>query len=107
MPIKELDDYQEQAFSFAIKEARNVNYMLLGLSGEVGELSSWYAKAIRDGFSSRDFEDVKKELGDVLWFVAGMCSMYGLNLSDIAQKNIDKLSSRKQRNVINGDGDNR
>jgi len=107
MTVKEFDVYQEQAFSYAIKEARNVNYMLLGMSGEVGELHSWYAKVIRDGYGSRDFDDVKKELGDVLWFVAGLCSMYGLKLSDIAQKNIDKLESRKQRNVITGDGDNR
>ena len=52
-------------------------------------------------------EDVKKELGDILWFVAGLCSVYGMRLSDIAQMNIDKLESRKQRNTIKGDGDNR
>lgn len=102
-----LDDYQDEAFSYAIKEARVIPYMVMGLAGEVGELSSWYAKTLRDGYGSRDFEDVKKELGDILWFVAGLCSIYGLNLSDIAKMNIQKLESRKQRNTIKGDGDNR
>ena len=64
-----LDDFQEKAFSYAIKEARVVPYMVYGLAGEVGELASWYAKTIRDGAGTRDFNDVKKELGDILWFV--------------------------------------
>ena len=102
-----LDDYQDEAFSYAIKEARVIPYMVMGMAGEVGELNSWYAKTLRDGYGTRDFEDVKKELGDVLWFVAGLCSVYGMKLSDIARMNIEKLESRKQRNAIKGDGDNR
>jgi NTP pyrophosphatase (non-canonical NTP hydrolase) len=107
MYSNDLDVYQEEAFTYAIKEARCIPYMVYGIAGEVGELSSWYAKTVRDGYGSRDFNDVKKELGDILWFVAGLCSVYGLKLSDIAKMNIEKLESRKNRNVIKGDGDNR
>lgn len=105
--MKQLDEYQEKAYEFALESARTVPYMVMGIAGEVGELSSWYAKATRDGWSTRDFTDVKKELGDILWFVAGMCSLYGLKMSDIAKLNIDKLQSRKERSAIQGDGDNR
>jgi NTP pyrophosphatase (non-canonical NTP hydrolase) len=102
-----LNEYQEKAFEFALPSAKVIPYMVMGMAGEIGELQSWYAKTVRDGYGSRDFEDVKKELGDILWFIAGLCSLYGLKLSDIAQKNLDKLDSRVKRGTINGDGDNR
>lgn len=101
----ELNEYQEKAMSFALPTAKTAPYMLLGLSGEVGELHSLFAKFERDG--KIDFEFVKKETGDVLWFVAGVADHFGFKLDDIAQMNIDKLESRKQRNTIQGSGDNR
>jgi NTP pyrophosphatase (non-canonical NTP hydrolase) len=50
---------------------------------------------------------LQKELGDVLWFVAGIAYSAGWTLEDIAKMNIDKLEDRRQRNVIQGSGDNR
>lgn len=102
----ELNEYQKSAFDFALHSSRNLQYMLLGLGGEVGELSSLFAKAVR-GNESPDRDSIKKELGDCLWFVSGMCSIYGWTLEDIAKMNIDKLDDRRKRNVIHGDGDNR
>jgi NTP pyrophosphatase (non-canonical NTP hydrolase) len=102
-----LNEYQEQAYSFAKPSATSVNYMLLGLQGEVGELSSLYAKWYRDEDTDLDIKNVKKEIGDILWFVSGMCSIYAFDLEEIAQMNIDKLASRKERNVIGGSGDDR
>lgn len=51
--------------------------------------------------------DIQKECGDILWQLAGLCSVMGWSLEDIAQQNLDKLASRKERNVIDGNGDNR
>jgi NTP pyrophosphatase (non-canonical NTP hydrolase) len=101
-----LSEYQEQAYSFAKPSATSVHYMLLGLQGEVGELSSIYAKWYRDG-TDLDIKNVQKEIGDILWFVSGMCSIYAFDLEEIAQLNLDKLTSRKERNVIGGSGDDR
>lgn len=101
----QLNEYQQKAYGTALGSAKNIGYMLYGMAGEVGELHSIYAKNIRDG--KIDEENVKKEIGDVLWFVAGMCSLLGYNLSDIAQQNLDKLESRKNRNTIQGSGDDR
>jgi NTP pyrophosphatase (non-canonical NTP hydrolase) len=50
---------------------------------------------------------LKKELGDVLWFVSSIAKMYDIPLSDVAMYNINKLYSRQQRNVIGGSGDER
>lgn len=52
-------------------------------------------------------EELSKELGDILWQISGMCTVLDLSLEEVAQQNIDKLTSRQQRNVIDGDGDNR
>ena len=51
--------------------------------------------------------DLQKECGDILWQLAGFCSVMGWSLEDIAQQNLDKLASRQQRGKIDGNGDNR
>jgi len=101
-----LNEYQRYAYSYSLDSARNINYLLLGLSGEVGELHSVFAKHVRDG-GSIGWNNVKKELGDVLWFVAALAEFHGFTLDDVAQTNLDKLNSRKQRGTIGGSGDER
>ena len=101
-----MNDYQDQAMSFRLPSA-NEAYALYGLMGEVGEFYGALAKAIRDEVGAIDAVMVRKELGDILWFVAAVATDFGFDLEDIAQGNIDKLSSRKDRGVIQGSGDNR
>lgn len=64
-----------------------------GLSGEAGELHDMIKKWI---FHEKplDEEHAKKELGDVMWYVAMMCYSFGWDLDEIMQKNIDKLKAR-------------
>lgn len=102
----ELNDYQRTAYSYALDSARNINYLLLGLSGEVGELHSLFAKNVRDK-GSIDWMLVQKELGDILWFVSGVAEFLGMSLDEVAKINLDKLESRKQRGTIGGSGDDR
>lgn len=103
--------YQEQARSFAAYPTHlSALYPTIGLAGETGEVSELVKKAFRDKegvFDSARLAAVKKELGDVLWYVANIASDLGLDLDAIAQGNIDKLTSRKERGVIHGSGDNR
>lgn len=65
----------------------------LGLSGEVGELNDMIKKWI---FHEKPFDEehAKKELGDVMWYVAMMCESFGWNLDEIMQMNVDKLKAR-------------
>lgn len=100
-----LNEYQMLAMRFRLPSADEA-YALFGLSGEVGELHGYLAKAIRDGFEP-DTDHLKKELGDILWFLAAIADDIGLDLKDIAANNLIKLESRKARNVIQGNGDNR
>lgn len=100
-----LNEYQMLAMRFRLESA-DESYALFGLSGEVGELHGYIAKVIRDKFEP-DLDHLKKELGDILWFTAAIAQDLGLDLKDIATSNINKLESRKARNVIQGNGDDR
>ncbi len=100
------DEYQNKAWGYAMPTAKTTQYLLPGLAGEVGELSSLFAKSQRDG-NALDHASVTKELGDVLWFVSTIAFYYGISLADLADANIKKLESRQNRGVIGGSGDNR
>ncbi len=101
-----MSDYQHDALSFRMESADEA-YALFGLVGEVGELYGYIAKVIRDGDKDDHQEYVKKELGDILWFLAAIAYDHGLRLDDIAMANLQKLKGRKERGTIQGSGDNR
>ena len=102
------NDYQKRAIKTAIypTDYRMV-YPALGLAGESGEVCEKVKKHLRGDDSPNLRKDIEKELGDVLWYVANLASDLGLDLDDIATKNIDKLRDRERRNVLQGDGDDR
>lgn len=100
-----LNEYQTKAMSTLLPTANNLHYMLYNLQAEVGELTSIFAKAIRDGSYSRD--SALKELGDVLWQVAGVCHVLDVDMETVAKINVDKLAARKAANTLGGAGDDR
>lgn len=64
-----------------------------GLSGETGELNDMTKKAIFHGHELNE-NKLKKEIGDILWYVAMMCKSFGFEMEEIMQLNIDKLKAR-------------
>lgn len=101
-----INDYQHEAMSFRLESADEA-YALFGLVGELGELYGFIAKVVRDGPKENQQEYVKKELGDILWFLAAIAYDHGLQMDEIAIQNLQKLRSRKERGVIQGSGDDR
>lgn len=115
-----LREYQKQAMTTCMPTSENFSYMFLNLVGEVGEFASKVAKYIRKDkatieesnlllfdISNEENEELKKEAGDILWQLSGLCTVMGWELEDVARTNLSKLVSRKERNVIDGNGDNR
>ena len=102
----DFNDYQDKVLQYRTKTADEM-YAVIGLSGEVGELHSFIAKAIRDGVKDEaEFEtNIKKELGDILWFIAAIADDFETSLDEIAQGNYYKLKDRMERGVIGGSGD--
>lgn len=107
----EFNHYQQLASTTAIYPKNfELIYPALGLSGEAGEVAEKVKKLIRDkqGVVTDEFkQELKKELGDVLWYISAIASDLGLTLSDIAETNYNKLKSRQERNALSGSGDNR
>ena len=102
-----MNNYQTEAMTFRTETAGEA-YALLNLGAEAGEVLGKVAKHLRDGGDTEVLrQDIKKELGDVMWMVAAVAADFRLTLSEICEHNIDKLNSRKERNVITGSGDNR
>lgn len=106
-----LDEYQVAAESTAIYPPEDeIIYPTLGLGGEAGEIQNKVKKVLRDDggvFSNAVRDDLKKELGDVLWYVAILARDAGSSLEEIAQLNIAKLRDRQSRGVLGGSGDAR
>lgn len=104
-----LNDYQVQANETAIYP-EGLNYPILGLAGEEGELCNKYKKVLRDKGAEVDLTDIDqmaKELGDVLWYVAQIATELGTDLETVARVNLMKLGDRKDRGVLGGSGDER
>ncbi len=102
----EFDAYQDFTDETAIyPPEKGLEYTALGLASEAGEFAGKIKKAIRD--NNYDYDAMAAELGDVLWYVARAAAELDIHLSDIAKENVEKLKSRKTRNVLKGDGDDR
>ena len=105
------NEYQDLAQTTAVYPSTySIIYPALGLAGETGEVVEKVKKLLRDSNTVPDeafVENVKKELGDVLWYVAILARDLGIKLDDVAQANYQKLKDRQQRNQIHGSGDNR
>ncbi len=111
-----MNEYQEKAKQYDLFQ-QTEDYKspaslekVLGLVGEAGETADKMKKIIRDKdgrISEDDKREVAKELGDVLWYVANIARYLGVSLEEVAEMNLEKLESRKQRNLLSGEGDNR
>ena len=118
-----LNEYQEKAMQTCMETCDNPLYMVGLIHEEAGELQGKINKAIRKGLlefvnnkmvwrgTVEELEDfyaeLQKELGDILWAVAGTAKVFSWDLNGTGQTNLDKLASRAKRGVIVGEGDNR
>lgn len=79
------------------KNKDGIKYLipLLGLVGEIGSVVSEYKKRIRDGNKYRDYKiKLEEEIGDVLWYIATICSDMDIDLEKCAIRNINKTKER-------------
>jgi NTP pyrophosphatase (non-canonical NTP hydrolase) len=119
------DNYQQDTGITAIYPGagtcseRAVNYAILGLIGEAGEIANKWKKLYRDApkfathpaeyydYYAKLRETILDEIGDVLYYAARGAEEFGSSFGEVAAANIRKLGDRKSRNVIRGSGDNR
>lgn len=112
MNFEDFDKYQKAANKTAVYPVigKKFIYPALGLADEAGEVVGKIKKVMRDDngdLSKAKIEEIKKELGDVLWYLAQLSTELGIRFSDVAKTNVEKLASRQERSVLHGSGDNR
>lgn len=89
------NEYQELAartINPTLDSAFQQHHALHGMVGEIGEIHSLYQKVYQG--HEIDYDHMKKELGDLLWFIAEYCTAMDWKLEDIMQLNIEKLLAR-------------
>lgn len=107
-----MNEYQVSAKKFINNDLDRLDWehhALHGIVGEIGELHSIYQKI----YQGHEFDKahIKKELGDIMWFLAEYVTAMGWDLDDIARTNIKKLSARypdgftEERSLHRKDGD--
>jgi NTP pyrophosphatase (non-canonical NTP hydrolase) len=106
-----MDDYQRDAATTArYPDDIGLAYVGLGLTGEAGEIANKIKKVYRDHEGELSFDarfQLQGELGDALWYCAMLATELDISLSMVAQRNLDKLASRAERDAIRGSGDDR
>lgn len=89
------NEYQEAAtrtINLSLSEGQLMNHALHGMVGEIGEIHSIFQKQYQGHPIQED--ELKKEVGDLLWFVAEFCTSNGWWIEDVMEENIEKLYKR-------------
>lgn len=91
-----MDWYQSQAlttFNHDLSPELTISVLALGLTGEAGEVADLIKKKVGHGHQI-DTDELEKELGDVLWYIAALAHTFDLTLVEIAERNLAKLRKR-------------
>lgn len=104
----ELNEYQEKAGEFATLKDPDLalREAVFGFLEEAGEVAGKFKRLVRgDNDEQKTQELLKKELGDCLWYLSQLSYCVGFTLEEIAVENLEKLTDRRNRNMIKGEGD--
>lgn len=92
-----INDYQKLAsrtINMNLRDTAVKQHALHGMVGEIGEIHSIYQKQYQGHMLELEQEHLKKELGDLMWFVAEYATAQGWTLEEICKMNIEKLIAR-------------
>lgn len=108
-----IEEYQKAALTTAKHHPDSLmdkTVWAMGVAGEAGEVVEKWKKIVaynKGKVTRADITELKKELGDVIWYITAFADSLGLTLEEVMQANVTKLADRRQRGVIMGKGDNR
>lgn len=106
-----LDQYQDFCPETFIKGETfeiDLAHITNGLYAETGEVAAAYQKFYRGDYDEEELKKrLSKEIGGLMYHIAMLCNLEGFKLSNIIAENAEILCGRKERGVIQGDGDER
>lgn len=92
----EINEYQKLAMQTLNPELNKKDVLInsvMGLCGESGEAIDIVKKWLAQGHAL-DKAHLKKELGDIAWYLAEAATALDTSLEEILQENLDKLQKR-------------
>lgn len=93
----EMNEYQKRALITVarLSETDTILMCALGLAGESGEIVDVLKKHyFHHADNTLDYNKIIDEMGDLLWYMSVMCSMLGITMNEVMERNIEKLSVR-------------
>lgn len=92
MSFKEYQNAARRTQNPALTPRERLEHALWGLSAEVGEICGIHQKKYQG--HPVNIPNLRKEIGDVQWFIAELCDTYKFDMGMIAEENIAKLRRR-------------
>ena len=92
MTFNEFVDCAKRTINYNLTNSEKLHHALFGISGECGEISSIFQKMLQGHPYSE--EQLRGQIGDLLWFVSELCFVIGIELDDVAKENVEKLKKR-------------
>ena len=102
----QLNEYQDATTKHRTGPSRQA--IECGFAEEAGEVMGVLKRIYRGDFDEVEARNkIRKECGDVLWYMAQFLSDWDLSLEDVAQTNLAKLDGRLKQGKLKGSGDDR
>lgn len=92
MTFKEYQALARRTQRTDLKPGEKLAHAVCGIASEAGEIAGIYQKSMQG--HAVDLNELKKEIGDVLWMLAELCDVYGFDMDEVAEENIEKLKKR-------------
>ncbi len=110
----EFNDYQKKSRKHVFYPNQNTydafRYLVYGITGEAGELAEHFKHVLRDEYDEISPERkarIMKELSDILWYLANICTELKVDFDEIPKIGLKKIEDRVKRGTLPGEGDNR
>lgn len=93
MDIREFQRVSTRTLNKELSKEQQVSNMIFGANGELGEVTDILKKHLYQGHRI-DKQHLAEEIGDTLFYIVNLCTVYNLDVEDILQANVDKLKKR-------------
>ena len=107
--MMEIQEYQRQAtrtINTSLEKNENISNMVFGILGEGGEIADHLKKHLYQGHSL-DAKHLEEEIGDLMWYIVNLATLYGFSMEDILQQNYEKLQKRYKKGFSSEESINR
>lgn len=94
--INEITEGYERWVNGRCKDYTDLNYSILALNGEAGEVAEWHKKYNLRGNPAGELteQDLLEELGDVLFYLSRIAHLNGWSLETVMNANYKKIEKR-------------